>query len=97
MGYIEMLHLYQEFSWSIRTGDLDLYIDGLPKITKYFLPLTITIMSDGLYYFTTIYWYLNSPAQKYIKNSKMNETKKLFSRLPVDLKLEQAINADASS
>ena len=26
MGYIIMLHLYHEFSRSIRTGDLDLYI-----------------------------------------------------------------------
>ena len=35
MGYIEMLHLYHEFSRSIQTGDLDLYIHCLPKITNY--------------------------------------------------------------
>ena len=36
MGYIEMLHLYHEFSRSIQTGDLDLYIHCLPKITNCF-------------------------------------------------------------
>ena len=31
-----MLHLYHEFVRSIRLGDLDLYIYGLPRITNYF-------------------------------------------------------------
>ena len=35
-GYIEMLHLYHEFIRSIRLGDLELYIYGLPRITNYF-------------------------------------------------------------
>ena len=34
--YIEMLHLYHEFIRSIRLGDLELYIYGLPRITNYF-------------------------------------------------------------
>ena len=37
VGYIDMLHVYHEFSRSIWTGDLDLYIHCLPKITNYFL------------------------------------------------------------
>ena len=36
MGYIEMLHLYHEFSRSTRTRDLDLYFHCLPKTTNYF-------------------------------------------------------------
>ena len=31
-----MLHLYHEFIRSIRLGDLELYIHGLPQITNYF-------------------------------------------------------------
>ena len=32
-NYINMIHLYHEVSRSIRTGDLDLFISSLPKIT----------------------------------------------------------------
>ena len=31
INYVNMIHLYHEFSRSIRTGDLDLFIAGLPK------------------------------------------------------------------
>ena len=33
INYVNMIHLYQEFFRSIRTGDLDLFISSLPKIT----------------------------------------------------------------
>ena len=36
MGYIDMIHLYHEFSQIIRTGDLKLYIFRLPHLTDYF-------------------------------------------------------------
>ena len=36
MGYVDMLHLYHEFSRSIRTGDLDLYIYCLQQMTALF-------------------------------------------------------------
>ena len=36
MGYVDMLHLYHEFSRSIRTGDLDLYIYCLQRMTALF-------------------------------------------------------------
>ena len=36
MGYINMLHLYHEFSRSIRSGDLDLYIYCLQEMTALF-------------------------------------------------------------
>ena len=34
--YIQMIHLYREYSRSIRVEDLDVYIVLLPKITNYF-------------------------------------------------------------
>ena len=37
MGYVNILHLYHEFSTSIRTGDLDLYIYYLQRMTALFL------------------------------------------------------------
>ena len=36
INYVNMIHLHHEFSRSIRTRDLDLFISGLPKITSYF-------------------------------------------------------------
>ena len=36
INYVNMIHLYHEFSRSIRTGDLDLSISSLPKMTNYF-------------------------------------------------------------
>ena len=36
INYVNMIHLYHEFGRSICTGDLDLLISSLPKITNYF-------------------------------------------------------------
>ena len=36
IGYIDMVHLYHEFSRSIRTGDLQLYIHCMPKLGNYY-------------------------------------------------------------
>ena len=33
INYVNMIHLYHEFNRSIRTGDLDLFISSLSKIT----------------------------------------------------------------
>ena len=99
---VAMLHLYQKFCTSIRTGDLDLWVHYLSNITIFFLPLTITII-----------WYLVSATQDFMScvifHNKllklkvthpeihkdfingifsMKTTKKAFSRLSVDLTLE---------
>ena len=36
MDYINMMHVYDHFSRSIRIADLDLFIACLPKIANYF-------------------------------------------------------------
>ena len=36
IGYVQMLHLYYDFTRSIREGDLELYIYCLPFLADYF-------------------------------------------------------------
>ena len=45
--YINKIHLYHEFSRSIRNGDLELFIKCFPRII-YFLRCTIQSTLDGL-------------------------------------------------
>ena len=74
---------------------------GLPKITNYFLAFNhqnyvrwLVLFHDNLLKLK----FTHPEVHKKFKNECLlwKRTKKLFSRLPVDLKLEQAINADAS-
>ena len=37
MKYVEMIHLYHDFSRSVRTGDFNTHVSSIPKITI-FLP-----------------------------------------------------------
>ena len=39
MQYVEMMHLYRELTRSIRVGDIDAYIESLPKFSNYFFKL----------------------------------------------------------
>ena len=39
MQYIDMIHLYREFTRSVRVGDIDAYIRCLPKLANYFFAL----------------------------------------------------------
>ena len=34
--YVEMIHLYHDFSRSVHTGDFNTYVSSIPKITNYF-------------------------------------------------------------
>ena len=101
MGYIKMLHPYHEFSRSIRTGDLDLYIFCLPKITNNFLVFNhhnyarwFVLFHDNLLKLKITH------TETYIelKNGffSLNRTTKPFLRFPVDLTLEQTINTDVT-
>ena len=36
MDYVNMIHMYHQLSRSVRTGDLQLFTDCLPKITNFF-------------------------------------------------------------
>ena len=39
MQYVEMYHLYRDFTRSVRVGDINLYISCLPKLSNYFFAL----------------------------------------------------------
>ena len=100
--YIEMLHLYHEFVRSIRLGDLELYIYGLPRITNYFF--TFNNPNDARWvvrYHDNLLKVIETHKAVYDKFKKgcfgIKRTKKDFSRLPIDLTLEQTVNADAAS
>ena len=88
-------------SRSIRTGDLDLFISSLPKITNYFFAF-----NQPNYARSTVKCHDNhlerpeTHPEVYLefKNKlfEIKRTPKSFSRSSIDLVLEQAINADAA-
>ena len=101
MGSVDMLHLYHEFSRSIRTEDLDLYIYCLQQMTALFFTLNHQNYSRWLtVYHDKLLKLKNSHPDIYgeFKNScfSLKRTSKPFSRIPIDLTLEQTINAVAA-
>ena len=101
MGYINMLHLYHEFPVSIRTGDLDLYIYCLQRITALFFTFNHQNYSRWLtVYHGQLLKLKNSHPDIYeeFKNGCFSPKQKLkpFSRILIDLTLEQTINADVA-
>ena len=101
-GYIEMLHLYHEFIRSIRLGYLELYIYCLPRITNYFFTFNHSSYARWLVrYHDNLLKLSETHKDVYDEFKKgcfdIKRTKKDFSRLSIDLKLEQTVNADAAS
>ena len=101
MGYVNMLHLYHEFSRSIRTGDLDLHTYYLQQMTALFFTFShqnyshwLTVNHDKLLKFKNSY----PDIYEEFKNGcfSLKRTSKPFSVLLIDLTLEQTINADAA-
>jgi hypothetical protein len=100
--YINMIKLYRTFIRSIRESDIDLYIYCLPLITNLFF----TFNQPNYARWTTRYHdnllKLKDSHPLIYENFKrglfgIKRTEKSFSRSPIDLTLEQTINADASS
>ena len=96
MGYVNMLHLYHEFSRNIRTGDLDFYIYCLQRMTALFFTFNhhwLTLYHSKLLKlknsYPDIYEEFNNGCFSLKRKSKP------FSRIPIDLTLEQTTNADA--
>ena len=97
-----MLHLYLEFIRSIRLGDLELYIYGLPRITNYFFTFNhpnyarwLLRYHDNLLKLSELHKDVYYELKKGCFSTK--RTKNNFSRLPFDLTLEQTVNTDAAS
>lgn len=102
LQYIELVNLYFRFSRSIRTNDFDLYIDSLYSMANWFF-----VFNQQNYCRWIIMYCCNlmklkmtdSPLyHEFLKGAfSIKRTSNTLSRSPVDLTLEQTINADAAS
>lgn len=102
MIYVQLVEYYLIMEFSIRTGDINLYKHILPKIANVFFSMNhpnyaryLTIYHDKLENIETTHpGLLQSYGSSFLG---IRRTAKNFSRLPIDLTLEQTINADAAS
>ena len=97
-----MVHLHHKFIRSIRLGDLELYIYCLLRITNYFFTFNHPNYSRWLVRYHDKLLKLSETQKDVYDEFKkrcfgIKRTKKDFSRLPIDLTLEQTDNPDASS
>ena len=102
MGYVDMVMTWLEFSRSIREGDLDLYIFSVKNISKYFFALNQPNYSRWMteYHSKLVHLKKTHPdVEKQFRSGAfgVRRSNKNFSRVPIDLTLEQTINADAAS
>ena len=102
MIYIEMVHMYHQLTRSVRTGNINLYTACLPKITNYFFALNqpnnarwTVKYHDNLLKLPETYPEVYKEFQNHLFGIK--RTNKPFSRIPIDLTLEQTINGDAAN
>ena len=100
--YMYLIHLYHNFTRSVRTGDLDLHISWLPKITNIFFVMNQLSYARRLVkYYDSLRKLPDTQLKVYSDFENgwfgIKRTAKSFSSTPIDLTLEQTINADASS
>jgi len=102
LQYTELVNLYLRFSRSIRCSNFELYLDSISEMCDYFFAFNLPNYSK---------WaamYLNNLIKLKIENSALvaefregafgvRRTKSCLGRSPVDLILEQTINADAGN
>lgn len=100
MMYVEYINNYQTFSRGIRMGDFEMYKFMLNVLCNLFFVCNL------VNYCRWILWYLDqllnvSQTHPYVAYQLKNgffgikRTDKAFSRMPIDLTLEQTYNADA--
>ncbi len=102
MIYIKLIDLYHQFVRSIRTGDYKLSIYLLPEITNLYFISNHKNYARWLaiYHANLMKMEETHPGiSEYFENGiiYVRRTKKPFSRIPIDLTLEQTINKDAES
>lgn len=100
--YVKLVDYYLMFEYSIRTADFELYQHVLQKITNIFF----TMNHQNYARYMTVYLDKLSKIEEthpgLLSDSKhcflgICRTSNPFCRIPVDLTLEQTINADAAS
>lgn len=99
--YIDFINFYHIFIKSIRIGDLDLYLYALGKIVCLFFYYNQPNYSRWLVYYINQLQHLDDThpglRAEVVKGSfGIRRTTKPFSRIPVDLTLEQTINGEAA-
>ena len=102
MQYVEMYHLYRDFTRSICVGDLNLYISCLPKLSNYFFALNHQNYARcSVQYYNNLILVTETHPEVYSEFKRgffsIKRTLTYFSGNPIDLTLERTINADAAS
>ena len=102
MGYIHMVVNWFQLSRSIREGDFDLYIYSLKNISKYFFCFNQPTYARRLTEYHSKLLKIKGTHPDVEKEFRsgafgVRRSGKSFSRSPIDLTLEQTINADAAS
>lgn len=100
--YCEVIDVFLQFSRSIRTSNFELYLDSIFNMTDLFFALNQPNYSRwSLMYLSNLIRLHeeNSPLIAEFRRGAfgIRRTKANFARSPVDLTLEQTINADASN
>ena len=98
---VEMVQLYHQFTRSIRMGDLDLYIHSLYNISSLFFIFNHHNYARWLVLYHNNLLKLQNIHPQVYENFRngcfaVKWTSKQFSRVTLDLTLEQTINADAA-
>ena len=98
--YVNWIHLYHDFIRSIRIGDLELYISCFPKIIDLFFAMNHpNYASWAVRYYENLINLPKTHPEVFDDFEKgwfaIKRTEKPFSATPIDLTLEQTINADA--
>ena len=102
MKYINLMHIYHNFTHNVRTGDFELYIACLPEITNLFFTFNHVNYAQWLVkYYDTFIKFPHTHAEVYkdFKNGWLGvkRTTKPFSSTPIDSTLEQKVNVGAAS
>ena len=100
--YVDMIHLYHAFSRSRRIGDFQLFLARIPDLTNFFFALNHHNYARWMVrYYHNLVVLPNSHPEVYEEFKSglfsIRRTEKPFSGSPVDLTLEQTINADAAN
>ena len=102
MKYVQLIHVYHEYSRSLREEDLHGYISCLPKFINMVFALNLPNYACWTVKYHDILLTLEETHPETFREYQngmfsINRTTKPFSRNPIDLALEQRVNDDAAS
>ena len=100
--YIDLMNIYRLLCRATRTGNFNLYLYCLPKITSFFFCFNHQNYARYLTLYKSNLLQLDSTHPEVYQDFanglfSLARTKKNFSQQPIDLVLEQTVNADSAS